>query len=544
MVSVVHREDSLGKLIVERDARLRQDRSTLESQWQNIARYCIPSEATFTEEVTPGVERNRWILDSTAPRSLELFGSFLHTFLNNPASQWIKSRITTDNPKRPNTAMEQWKEYLSATMLQALQSKDAQLYSSLHQTYLGMGAFGTSVIYEDIVRGRLALRYYHLADVTVDEDAYGVIDQVYRRFKHNKRQAEQRWEKIKDFPGWERREAKGKSMTFMHAVVPTTDEEFLATLGKRDLARIRTAPFASAWIDTECKKTLQVGVFEEMPYMVPRWYKTRGEIYGRSPAMTALPDIRMVNRMMETILRGAEKLVDPPVVIRDGGLMSPVRLFPGAVTFTDGDVKIEPLVPPGASRIEYGDALLRRYQDNIREAFFVPLFVTPDSPVKTATQVLQQTDERNRAVSPMLIRTQDELMHGMLQRTYGLLSRNGKLLPPPEPIPDGALTIEYASPLMASQKQAEALGVLRIIESLLPWAQVNPNVFDAFNEDEVPKVVWAGSGAPASVLSTPNEIKAKRAARAQQQQQQQGLQNLIAAVEAGAKVQAANKPAG
>lgn len=545
MAAVVSaREDALGKLVVERDTALRQDRAGFDSLWNQIARYVAPNEAGFAEEVTPGVERNRMVLDSTAPRSLELFASFLHSFLNNPASQWIKIRLLGEDPKRQSVAMQQWKERTAARMLDALSAKDAQLYSSLHQGYLDLGASGTTVLYEDVVRGRLAMRHYHLADCVIDEDAYGIVDTVIRRMKLGKRQAEQRWEKIKDYPGWERQATPGRLLTFMHGVFPTSDEEVMSALPKRDLARVRNSPFVSVWIDQECRKTLQVGQFEEMPYLTPRWYKSRGEKYGRSPAMTALPDIRMVNRMMETILRGAEKLVDPPLVIRDGGLVSPVRLFPGAITFTDGDVKIEALVPPGASRIEYGDALLKRYQDSIREAFFVPLFMSPDSPVKTATQVLHQADERNRATSPMLIRTQDELFHNLLQRTYGLMARNGMLEPPPEDVPDGVLTIEYASPLLASQKQTEALGVMRITESLLPWAQIDPNVFDGFDTDAIAKIVHAGSGAPATALATAKQIQDKRNARAQQHQQQQTLENLIAATEAGAKVQAANRPQG
>lgn len=538
------REDALAKLIMERDAYLRSERQILESVWQNIARYVIPSEATFTEEITPGVERNRYVLDSTAPRSLEMFASFLHSFLNNPASQWIKIRLLGENPKRPNTAMTQWKEEVAAIMLDALSNQDAQLYSSLHQVYLGLGSMGTSVLYEDVVRNRLAVRNYHLADCTIDEDAYGIVDTVIRQMKYSKRQAAQRWEQIKDYPNWERREAKGKCLSFAHGVFPTTDDEVMGTLTKRDLARVRNAPFVSAWVDIDSRKTMQVGLFEEMPYMVPRWYKSRGEKYGRSPAMTALPDIRMVNRMAETILRGAEKLVDPPLVIRDGGLVSPVRIFPGAITFTDGDVKIETLIPPGASRIEYGEALRKQCQDAIREAFFVPLFVTPDSPVKTATQVLHQADERNRAVSPMLIRTQDELFHGLLKRSYGLLARNGLIPPPPMEIPEGSLSIEYASPLQASQKQVEALGAMRIVEGLLPWAQIDPNVFDPFNATEVAHIVHAGSGAPASMLESITAIAAKRKARTDAANQQQTLQNMIASVEAGAKVQAANRPRG
>lgn len=534
------RSDKFAECAVDREQGLRSNRSTTENLWQQIARYVHPREATFTEEVVPGVERNRYILDSTAPRSLELFASFLHTMMNNPASRWINLRPNNEGPERLSIAMKQWKEKAENKMLAEIGSEASGYYTAAHQLYLDLGAFGTGPMYVDMVKGRLGVRHYHLADVVIDEDTYGNVDTVLRQFNQTHRQAKQRWgeQDYGSSMGQKDQRGREKPTRFLHVVFPTTDEYMMEHLPARDRRRVALFPFASAWVNAADRLTVDVGGFEEFPYMVPRWYKTRGEIYGRAPSMTVLPDIRMVNRMMETILRGAEKLVDPPLVVRDGGLVTPVRLFPGAVTFTDGEVKIETLIPPGASRIEYGDALLKMRQEAIRDGFFVPLFTTPESPVKTATQVLQETGERDRAVSPMLIRTHGELHNPFARRTYGLLSRAGMIEPPPEPIE--TLGVEFVSPLTASQKQNEALGTLRIIESLTPWGQIDPNVFDQFDPDEVGRIVHAGSGAPASILLSQTKIDQKRKARADAQQAQNLAATLIPAVEAGAKVTTAN----
>lgn len=248
--------------------------------------------------------------------------------------------------------------------------------------------------------------------------------------------------------------------------------------------------------------------------MVPRWYKTRGELYGRSPAMTALPDIRMVNQMSATILRGAEKIVDPPLVIPDGGLVSPARLFPGGITYSEGTVEIKTLIPPGTSRIETGNQLLEQRQQSIREAFFTPLFVTPDSPVKTATQVLQEVDERNRAVSPMLVRVQSELFFGLIRRVYNLLLRAGRIPDPPEEMAGDDLTVEYVSPLIASQRQMEALSTVRLYEMMAPWYGLDKGIGDHVSIDRLWPVILMGSGAPAQIAKTPSELRQFRDARA------------------------------
>lgn len=529
--------DKLAEALIEREGDLRSgERSELDGLYQQIARYVLPRKSTFSEEVSPGVERNRHILDSTAPRSLELFASFLHTLLNNPATQWFRLRVSSDPRLNELTSVKQWLEAVERRMLDTLSGEDANLYSHLHEVYLDLGAFGTAVLYVEIVGGRLRIRAFQLSDCVIDEDASGVIDSVYRRQKFTPRQARQRFGDGPLGPSIDDAK-KQEPVEFLHAVFPADD----ASMADKLPARLRrtNSPVVSVWVNMKDRKTVSAGTFEEFPYMVPRWYKLRGSVYGRSPAMTALPDIRMTNRMMETILRGAEKIVDPPLYIKDGGLMSPVRLFPGGITFGEGDMEPKPLIPPGASRIDVGDMLLKDRQQAIRDAFFVSLFLTPGSPVKTATQVLQEVDERNRAVSPMLMRTQGELFHRFLLRVYNAMLRSGLLPAAPQELSGQAITVEYVSPLSSSQRQMEALGTLRLVESLLPWGQIDPGVFDGFEPDEAARVVHSGSGAPASILRSKSKIEAVRKARAEQQQQQSALTQLIPAVEAGAKVQTA-----
>jgi hypothetical protein len=43
-------------------------------------------------------------------------------------------------------------------------------------------------------------------------------------------------------------------------------------------------PVASIYLDEKEKHILDEGGFDEMPYMVSRWAKATGEIFGRSPA--------------------------------------------------------------------------------------------------------------------------------------------------------------------------------------------------------------------------------------------------------------------
>src|SRR5690606_10788884 len=50
---------------------------------------------------------------------------------------------------------------------------------------------------------------------------------------------------------------------------------------------------------------LAEGSFEQPPFVTFRWIKGAGELYGRSPVMTALPDIKTANKVVELILKNA-----------------------------------------------------------------------------------------------------------------------------------------------------------------------------------------------------------------------------------------------
>jgi hypothetical protein len=514
--------DKLAEAVMDREQSLRSKRSNWDNLWQQVSRYVMPDEATFTETITPGHERTRSILDSTAPRSLELFASFLHTVMNNPSQQWFSFRLADTD--KPTSEEKQWLEAGAKEALRKMVA--ARVYGQLHETLLGLGNVGTAVLYvEGAPDPGLRIRNFHLGDCVLDEGDDGNIDSNFRQMMRTPRQALQRWG---EDAGRNVQQAltknDGQPIRYIHAVFPM-DEPHLGELVPSQIRNLG-APFASVWVNTGDGSTVSAGHYHEFPYMIPRWYRTSNEMYGRSPAMSVLPAIRMANRMLETILRGAEKLVDPPLLLPGGMMLSPVRLFPGSISYSDGHVKPEVLIPPGASRIEVGNAMLERTQTDIEKGFFVPLFMDIDEKVKTATQVLQEADERNRAVSPMLMRTQTELYDPFVRRSTKVLERGGHLPEQPPGMEGREITVDYASPLVASQRQIEGLSIARLFEGLAPWAGVNENLFDRIDTDILTEILHAANGASAKLLRTDDAVRRIREGRQAQEEQAQQMATL------------------
>lgn len=532
-----------GQCVLDRANAAFSDRADYDTLWQTISNYVIPRKSTFTEQLPAGAKRERYVLDSTAPRSLELFAAFLHAALSSPASDWIQVTASNNPDVMQRDAMQRWAEATKKKMKAEVSLGVFNAYTAFHESYLDDGAFGTSCLFvdEDTKKHRVRTRNFHLRSIAFDLGPDGRVDTVYHREEMTINAAKKRWgDKLPQRMQDAVKDVLRSKECFTHCVFPANDPELNHLIPEYNKMAAGQAAFYAVWITSQ-GEVISSGHYEEMPYIISRWSLASGEKYGRSPAMTVLGDILMVNRMSETMLRGAEKLVDPPWVIPDGAIMSPIRMFPGGITYTDGDVQPHPLVPPGASRIELGDALIKERQQAIREGFFVPLFITPESPVKTATQVLQEVDERNKAVTPMIVRQQAEKMDPYVARVFGIMLRAGRLTPPPLEAGDGSIVISFVSPILSAQDQVAALAVARLYEGLAPWASVAPEIFDNIEIDAVPGIIHKGAGAPLALLAKSTAVKKRRDDRAARETAAAQSEQTTAALEASAKLQAAQR---
>src|SRR5690242_15845561 len=103
-----------------------------------------------------------------------------------------------------------------------------------------------------------------------------------------------------------------------------------ARLATRSAPTGANKPFESVYVSV-AGTLIDVGGFDEVPYLVPRFSKVTGEIYGLGPGMTCLPDVKMLNEMAKTVVKAAQKIVDPPLQLPDSGFLVPIKTTPGSL---------------------------------------------------------------------------------------------------------------------------------------------------------------------------------------------------------------------
>ena len=233
--------------------------------------------------------------------------------------------------------------------------------------------------------------------------------------------------------------------------------------------------------------------------------------------MTALPDVKMLNKMSEVTIRAAQKQIDPPLMVPDDGFIMPIRTTPGSLNFYRAGTRdrMEPL-NIGANN-PLGLNMEEQRRNAIRQAFYVDQLLLSQGQTMTATEVLQRNEEKMRLLGPVLGRLQSEMLQPLISRVFGLLLRNGVLPPAPEELQGRDIEIEYVSPLAKAQKLTDLQSMLRGFEVMMQIAEVAP-VMDYLDSDNLVKYLVDTTGIPATVIRSDEEVARLR--RQQQQQQQ------------------------
>lgn len=518
--------DELGVKLMDRFQSLFTQRQVWESHWQEIADYVVPRKADITKKRSEGDKRTELIFDSTAIHAAELMSASLHGMLTNAATRWFSLRFRNRELDQNDEAKE-WLESVEDDMYLAFNRSNFQ--EQIHELYHDLICFGTGVMFiEQDPDAQVRFATKHCAETFLSEDEKGRVDTVFRRFNMPARAVIQRFgEEAIDSKILNRAKKNPyENITIIHAVYPREE---------RDVTRTdnRNMQYASVFIDPDSKTILSNSGFEEFPYVAPRFLKASFEIgYGRSPAMTALPDIKMLNKMCEVTIRAAQKQVDPPLMVPDDGFMLPIRTVPGGLNFYRSGTRdrLEPL-NIGANN-PLGLNMEEQRRQSIQSAFYVDQLIMSQGPQMTATEVVQRTEEKMRLLGPVLGRLQAELLQPMIERVYNIMVRQKAFSPAPDFMSDSDIEIEYVSPLAKAQRSGDIQSALRMIELFMPLSQIDPSAMDYIDIDGMAKYLLKVLGVPATTIRGSDQVSQLRQERQEAQEAAEESQETMQFMEA------------
>jgi len=501
-ISEIKGDPSKAKAIVRKHEKLKSMRTNWDTYWEQLAQYCLPRKDNVYGHPTVGEDKHNKLYDSTSIHSNELLASALHSMLTNPSSVWF-GLSTGDKEADANKEVRQWLQDAVVKMIKQLNNTNFQ--EEIHETYQDLGGIGTNTLFMDEDKDDV-IRFYSrpIYESYVQENAKGQIDTVYREYEYDLRQIVMAFgEDILEDPEFKRLYEEDPTVKhcIIHAVEPIP----------------KTERYASYHALKDKPILLKESSFNEKPFAVPRWTKISGEIYGRCPAMKALPDIKMLNQMMRTAIRAAQKAADPPLMVPDNGFLLPLRTVPGGTNIYRAGTKdrIEPLVHN--ARVDINADMIEQIRIRVRQAFFIDQLQLQDGPQMTATEVMQRTEEKLRMMGPILGRLNNELLKPIIDRVFGIMLRKQMFGPLPEAIKSGDLEVTYVSQISKAQRASEADTFTRVVQSIAPIIEAQPQIFDNIDGDQVLRHHAKIFGLPEEMLRTEDDVQEARGAQAQQQ---------------------------
>lgn len=510
--------------ILRRQSWMADARGVFDAHWREIAERILPRSDVFRLKRVAGEKHTEKVFDATAGLALERFAAAMESMLTPRTQRWHKLRVP-DEGLNEDYEIREYLDSVTGMLFDARYSPRANFASQANEAYMSLGAFGTGAMFIDDSLGRgIRYRSVHLSELFIAENHQGIVDTVFRKFEMTVRQMAQRFgtDALSEAQRKALETNPDQAFDVIHAVMPRDEMEY----GRTDF---RGMPWSSCYVNCEGREILGEGGYRAFPYAVGRYVTAPREVYGRSPAMTVLPDIKMLNEMSKTVIRAAHKMVDPPLLLQDDGILQAFDLRPGALNYGGVDEQGRQLVHPlqSGARIDIGDAMLEQRRQVINDAFLVTLFqILVDAPQMTATEAMLRAQEKGALLAPTMGRQQSEFLGPLIEREIDILAAAGVLPPMPQALRDigGAVDVEYVSPLNRAQRADEGVAILRTLESVIPLAQADPRVMMVFDPEAIARELASINGVPAKVLRSKQQVEDMMAEQQQAAEAQALLQ--------------------
>lgn len=488
--------------------KLDGDKSTLRSHLSEIADYMVPAAQSTFNQATFGGKRMSKIYDATAIRALRMFAAGLYGHLTSPAYPWfeltVKNKSIAELP-----VVKYWLADVTERVRSAINTSNAS--TAFYRVYYEEGWTGTGVLYTEPGKKYLInFQNFNVVNCCLQEDAQGVVDSIYRIEKFTARQMIQQWgdacsEAVrKAFTSND----KNKTFDILHAVYPRNEYDWR----KMDSMNF---PYASVYLEKENKNILSESGFQEFPFAVPRWDKEDGVAYGRSPAMDALPDVKMLNQMCYDNMRGLQKSIDPPIFADTEAALSTTNTRAGGIIYHKSNHKPEVMV--NKARFDWAMEAENQRREAIKECFYTDLFMLlaqNNQPEKTAYEVGKLLEEKITLLGPALGRQQTEFFDAMLNRVFWILYRGRYIPPPPEELIGQGLEVNYIGRLALAMKQVETQATATTLAFIGEIAAFAPDIIDNFNTDEIAQGTAQRAGVPVKYMRPPSDVDKIREQRA------------------------------
>jgi hypothetical protein len=471
-----------------------------EEYWQDCYDLTFPSRniSSFAKGFSSSyLKKSDRIFDATASDAADQLAASLLGYLTPPYTPWFGLRAGADLSEEDQTLLTPVLE--KATRILQSQFDRSNFTVEIHQCFLDLVIAGTaSLAFEENPNPSYAAFHFTalpLADMVLDEHKKGLMDVSYRTLSLTKSQWQDRYPFLVADEFWSLMQEVDDDEAFLFLeVIEPHQNNYQSQVQLSLLCLDDRYDGDPLWYQT---------LMAQAPILNFRWMKSAGDLYGRSPIMKVLPDIKTANKVVELILKNASISVTGVWQAEDDGVLNPatIELVPGAIIpKAMGSKGLTPLEMP--SKFDVSQLILDDLRSRIRHALLVDRLPQINGLRMTATEILERSSEMALLLGATYGRLQSELLVPLIQTGYAILRKRGEV--PDLPLDGRYIEIDFRSPLAKAQSQ-------RHVQSLLSWVEAVKSLgAEALSVIDLPQTIREMAhlaGVPKDLIVTKDEQK-------------------------------------
>lgn len=517
---------------------LKKQRQEYIPHWRELAEYILPRRGSFLKTRRKGGNINGSIIDSTATWALRVLVAGIMTGVVSPARRWFE--FTTPDPEmRRFGAIGEWIDLLEKRVYRRF--RQSNFYRATPDFLEEECLFGTAATHVRRVsedRGGLAWQALTAGQFCIANDEQGRATTLYETAALTLEQLVGLYVRKKEDYGLLSEGTRGLieqgNWDAEVRVVSCCYPNRSFVYGSADSREFpyRHVVFEANEGGRDDAKFLHEGGFKSFPYHAARWWLKGGEVYGRSPAMDVLGDVKQLQDQHEKKGVALSVQVQPPMLADAELENTRVSTLPGDVTFVSGlnqsahagmrpAFEVSPRLADFVMDMEDVRARIRRglYSD-----LFLAIIDRPGVQPLNDSEVFERKEEKLVALGPIMERLDDEFLEPAIDAAA---EYETEYMPPsPKELQGVKLEVEYLNVIAIAQRAAgldgmrESFGFAASLAQAQAGAGMPPGALDILDTDAAVREFAEKRGMEASIVRDEEAVERIRAARAEQQQKQ------------------------
>ena len=485
------------KQVIDRSKKAFAKKDLWRTVYEDCYRYALPQRNLYDgyyEGNVPGQNKMNMVFDSTAVHSTQRFANRIQSGLFPPYKKWCRLEpgddIPTERRAEVQTALDVYLE---------------KMFTVLRQSNfdLAMGEFlldlcvGTAVMLvqegDDINPIQFTPVPQYL--IALEEGPGGTVDNVYRKYKLR---------------------VEAIQRQFPDATIPQSLLKLMETKPQEQVELCEAViidpdrkDYCYHLVYEKTGEELVYRRMDESPWVVSRYMKVAGETFGRGPLVSAIADIKTLNKTLELLLKNASIACAGVYTAADDGVINPsnIRITPGSIipVARNGGPQGASLAPlPRSGDFNVSQIVINDLRMNIKKTLLDDTLPPDNMSARSATEIVERMKELAQNMGSAFGRLITETMVPIIARTLSIMDKKG-MIQLPLKVNGLEVKIVPVSPLAKAQNLEEINEIMQFVQIA---GSLGPGGIAEMKPDQIATYIGDKLGIPSSLRTTPQEKQA------------------------------------